>query len=58
MGFWLCFSIVTSSGVAARVPTFGSCSELFKTANTDCFDDVSAFGVFSRVSRLGHLKAQ
>ena len=42
-GFHL--STVTSSGVAARVPRFGSCSELFKATNADCFDDVLGLGV-------------
>ena len=47
----------TSSGIAARVPSFGSCSELSKTVNADCFDDITVFLVFPRISRFGPLKA-
>ena len=50
--------MATSFVVAARFPSFGSCSELSKMANADCFDDVSGFGVFSKISRFGPLKAQ
>ena len=48
---------MTSYDVTAHVLRFGSCFELSKVANVDCFDDVSGFGVFSRVSRFGPLKA-
>ena len=56
--FGFCLPAATSSFVAARVPSFGSYFELSKVANANCFDDVSRFGVFSRISRFGPLKAQ
>ena len=42
-GFGFRLLTTTSSDVAARVPKFGSCSELSKAANADCFDDISRF---------------
>ena len=54
-GFGFHLSTAISFGVATRVPRFGSCSELSKTTNADCF---GVFGVFLRISRFGNLKAQ
>ena len=50
--------VMTSSGVDAWFPKFGSCSELSKAANADCFDDITGFLVFPRISRFRPLKAQ
>ena len=53
-GFGFRLSTVTFFGVATRVPRFGSCFELSKATNAECF---GVFGVFLRISRFGHLKA-
>ena len=47
---------MTSSDEAIRVPNLMSCSKLSKTANANCFDDVSGFEVFLKISRFGFLK--
>ena len=49
--------MATFFDVAARVLRFGLCSELSKAANADCFDDITGFLVFPRISRFGLFKA-